>query len=276
MYTRVYVEITNVCNKSCSFCPKNKRPPKMMSDEEFRIAAQKAASVSDYIYYHLMGEPLLHPHLCDFIKYSCSLGLKSAVTTNGTLLPEKGNALIESGVYKVNISLHSFEGGSDEEHEKYITGCIRFAQKASQRGVLTVLRLWNKGVANTKNKATERLIHEYLGDPEQVSARGMRFAPKLHLEYAERFSWPDSEKDDMGRDVFCHGLCDHFGVLVDGSIVPCCLDHEGEMTLGNIFTDDINSVLNGVRANTIRNGFKNKKAEEALCRRCGYARRFKI
>ncbi len=276
MYSRAYVEITNICNKSCSFCPKTRRVPRLMSEAEFTEIATKIKGVTNYIYYHVMGEPLTHPLLPRFIEIANAMGFKSAVTTNGSILEKRGDELIASGVYKVNISLHSFEDGSNEEHKKYIDACLDFADKASKSGVLVVLRLWNGGVSDTKNEMTERLISERFGAPEQTSQRGARLRSKLHLEYADRFVWPDMSAENFGEKVFCQGLNDHFGVLCDGTVVPCCLDHEGDIALGNIFDDEIEDILSSKRALAIKNGFQCKKATEELCRKCSYARRFKI
>ncbi len=276
MYSRVYVEITNICNKSCSFCPKNKRSAHAMTEAEFTEIIASIAPVTDYLYYHVMGEPLTHPLLPRFIKIAGEHGLKSAVTTNGSLLAQRGNELISSGVYKVNISLHSFEQGTEQEHEKYVRECLDFAERASAGGILTVLRLWNGGVADTKNDLTERMIKEKFGSPEQVSTRGARLRKKLHLEYADRFVWPDTGATEGGENVFCYGLSDHFGILCDGTVIPCCLDHDGDIPLGNIFKEPLADILNGERALKIKDGFKCKKAVEELCRKCGYARRFKV
>ena len=276
MYSRAYVEITNICNKSCSFCPKTKREPRKMSEAEFTEIASKIKPVTDYIYYHVMGEPLTHPLLPRFIEIANVLGFNSAVTTNGTLLSARGEELINSGVYKVNISLHSFEGKDDAEHKKYVNACLDFADKASKSGVLVVLRLWNGGVSDTKNDVTVSLIEEKFGSSEQVSSRGARLRQKLHLEYADRFVWPDTNAKDFGEKVFCQGLNDHFGILSDGTVVPCCLDHEGDIPLGNIFDSPIEEILNGDKAVKIKNGFQCKKATEELCRKCSYARRFKV
>ena len=276
VFSRVYVEITNICNKNCSFCPKTKRAPKLLSKEEFDEILTKIKPVTDYLYYHVMGEPLTHPKLPTFIEDADRMGFKSAITTNGTFLAKRGEELINSGVYKVNISLHSFEGGDDAEHQKYVSECLDFADKASKNGILVVLRLWNGGVSDTKNAQTERMISEKFGSPEQISSRGARLRNKLHLEYADRFVWPDMGAIDEGDNVFCQGLNDHFGILSDGTVVPCCLDHEGDISLGNVFEQDIKEILSGEKACTIKNGFHCKKAVEELCRKCSYARRFKV
>ena len=106
--------------------------------------------------------------------------------------------------------------------------------------------------------------------------RGARICDKLHLEYGERFEWPDMEAQDRGDSVFCYGLKDHFGILCDGTVIPCCLDREGEIALGNVFKSPIEDILSCERAKAVAEGFKNKKACEELCRKCGYARRFKV
>ncbi|MBQ7363855.1 MAG: SPASM domain-containing protein [Clostridia bacterium] len=274
-YSRAYVEITNVCNKDCSFCPGTSRAGRFMSREEFDCVANKLVGVTDYLYLHLMGEPLLHPELSDFIGLAVSRGFKCAVTTNGTLLT-KCPELIDSGVYKVNISVHSFEDGADTDYRQYLNGCFDFADRASRAGILTVLRLWNRGTDGGRNIDTEALLHERFGPPESVGVRGERLRPRLHLEYGERFDWPSMDIESLGEHVFCHGLGDHFAVLSDGRVVPCCLDKDGDMTLGNVFCEDIEAILSSERARNIRDGFEKKRAAEELCRRCGYARRFKI
>ena len=274
MYARVYLEITNICNRSCSFCPGTVRALRRMTMDEFRVAADKIREVTEYLYFHIMGEPLTHPLLPDFIRYARSIGFKPAVTTNGTLLRSRGDELIDAAVYKVNISVHSFEDGAYEDYIKYLTDCAEFAAKASEAGVLTVLRLWNQGHDEGRNVDTLAFFREHLEGEWKEGSRGYRVRNKLHVEFGDRFQWPDTACDDMGDSVFCYGLKDHFGVLCDGTVIPCCLDREGVINLGNIFTDDLDAALNGERATAMREGFKCRKATEELCRKCGYARRF--
>ena len=246
-----------------------------MSREEFTSVCERLRGVTEYIYYHLMGEPLTHSELCDFIRIATERGYKSAITTNGTLLPRRGDELIASGVYKVSISLHSFEEGSPEAFDAYLDSCFDFAGKASESGVLTVFRLWNRGHDGGKNDYIIERMKSALAGEWRWSERGARIRDKLHLEWGDRFAWPDKDAEDMGDDVFCYGLKDHFGILSDGSVVPCCLDADGEITLGNIFDTSIGDILESERARAIAEGFKTRHAPEPLCHRCGYARRFK-
>ncbi len=283
MYSRVYVEITDICNRACSFCPGTTRPPRRMSTAEFRTVLDRLSGITEYLYYHVMGEPLTHPALPDFIRMATARGFKSAITTNGTLLSARGHELVEAGVYKVNISVHSFENrDGSEAHDRYLDEILDFAEYASQRGVLVILRLWNLDENGHSlggdNEYTLRKLHARFPDdnktPWHHSPRGCRLRDKLHLEYGDRFEWPDTEADDRGEHVFCYGLKDHFAILCDGRVVPCCLDREGVIALGNIFDTPVEAILTSERALRMREGFTRRCATEDLCHRCGYARRF--
>ena len=274
MYKKVYVEITNTCNMNCSFCHGTKRSPKMMNLNEFKIILQKLKPHTNYIYYHLLGEPLIHPDLEKFISLANSNGFKSIITTNGTLLKERGNILINQKVHKVSISLHSFENGDKETHRKYLSEISDFAVKASKNGIIVVLRLWNNGCDDGKNDDAIGFLKENIQGEWTPNSKGIRINDKLFLEYGERFDWPDKNIDFISEKVFCYGLKDHFGILCDGTVVPCCLDCEGVINLGNIFEDDINAILNSERVKRMVEGFNNRKASEDLCKKCGYAQRF--
>lgn len=273
-FSRVYLEITNICNRACSFCHGTRRKNGRMNRESFEIAARALVPYTDYLYFHLMGEPLTHPDLPELIRIAGKLGFKSAITTNGTLLSSRGEELIAANVYKVNVSVHSFESGSEEEHLRYLSDICDFAVRASEAGVLTVLRLWNNGHDGGMNDTVLQFLQQRISGEWKWGSRGARIRHKLHLEYGERFEWPDMNAADGGDRVFCYGLADHFGVLCDGTVVPCCLDSDGEIRLGNLFETPLCDILASPRAVAIREGFKKRCASEQLCRRCGYARRF--
>lgn len=274
MYSKVYVEITNICNMNCSFCHGHGREPKMMDEAEFIQILDKLSGKTEFIYYHLMGEPLLHPKLCHFIKAAKERGFKSIITTNGTLLDKCGDALIDAGIHKVSISVHSFEKGSDADFYRYIEKITSFANNASKAGIIVILRLWNKGFDNGLNDKVLNFLKENIDGEWVENTRGIRIHHKLHLEYGERFEWPDERVPVQGERFYCYGLNDHFGILCDGTVVPCCLDSEGTINLGNIFENDIAEILNSDRARAIIEGFNNRCAAEELCKRCGYAQRF--
>lgn len=274
MYNKVYIEITNICNMNCSFCHSHKRPPRRMNTEEFTLILDKLTDQTEYLYYHLMGEPLTHPQLPEFIKLAGERGYKSIITTNGTLLKKRGEELLAAGVHKVNISLHSFEKGADKDYKQYLCDLADFALSAEEKGTIVIFRLWNKGFDEGKNQVAHDLLKEKIPGDWLESPRGIRIRNKIYLAGGERFEWPDSEAEIKGDTFACYGLKDHFGILVDGTAVPCCLDSDGVIHLGNIFEEDIESILNSPRAKSLVEGFKQGKASEDLCKRCGYAQRF--
>lgn len=274
MYNKVYIEITNICNMNCSFCHGHSRVPRRMSKEEFELILGKLTQHTKYIYYHLMGEPLTHPLLPDFIKLAGEYGYKSIITTNGTLLNKRKDELLSAGVHKVNISLHSFEDGDDDSYISYVSSLADFAKAAADAGTVVVFRLWNKGFDGGKNETAYNILKENIDGEWAENTRGVRIRNKIHLEWGERFEWPDKGAGIKGKKVFCYGLKDQFGIFADGTVVPCCLDSDGVINLGNIFNEDIKDILCSKRATDMLEGFKCGNATEDLCKRCGYAQRF--
>ena len=261
---------------NCSFCHGHSRAPKQMSRDEFLSVLDKLKGYTNFIYYHLMGEPLSHSELPEFIMLAGEKGFKSIITTNGTLLKQRGDKLIEAGVHKVNISVHSFEDGSEEQFEDYLTNLAAFAEKANKNGVIIVFRLWNNGYDNGRNINIINFLKNIFKAEWSENSKGFKIKDKMFLEYGERFSWPDLNAQVQGRDVFCYGLRDHLGILSDGTVVPCCLDSNGVIRLGNIFENDFSSIINSDRAKAIKCGFDCRKAVEELCQKCGYAQRFSL
>ena len=275
MLRKAYLEITNVCNLSCAFCPGTKREKRFMSLEEFKILSARLRPHTDYLYFHLMGEPLLHPALEAFLAHAGALGFQVILTTNGTLLPAREELLLSaSALHKVNISLQSFEANERGELAPYLSACAGFAQRANDAGMLCVLRLWNQNGLDSLNGEIEALLARHFPKPWPESRRSRKLAERVYLEPGERFDWPDLAGSDRGEPCFCYGLRDQLGVLVDGTVVPCCLDHEGDIPLGNLFEQELVEIMSTEKARNIFNGFSQRKALEPLCRRCGYARRF--
>ena len=276
MYSRVYIEITNICNMNCSFCHGHSRQGRFMTEDEFKIILDRLSGETEYIYYHLMGEPLVHPLLPDFLKTAKEKGYKSMITTNGTLLSKYGKAIINAGLHKVNISVHSFEDSDFNKYKNYLDDIIFFAKNANDNGVIIVFRFWNNGIDELKNRLAINYIRSKIDGEWIANSKGLRIRSKMFVEYGERFGWPDKNAEIQGDDIFCYGLRDHFGILCDGTVVPCCLDSDGVISLGNIFENDIDSILSSNRATAMVKAFDCRTASEELCRRCAYAQRFSI
>ena len=278
---KAYLEITNLCNLNCAFCPGTRRPQGFLAPEDFRSFGEKLRPHTEYLYLHLMGEPLLHPRLEELLAHGEELGFKVMITTNGTLLDRQGALLWRSlAVEKVSISLHSFEGSGGQGLEDYLEQCIRFARRAAGAGQRCALRRWNLDGADTRganrrNGEILSALERAFPRPWREGRRGTTLASNVFLEWGEKFDWPDLSVPPSDRPAFCYGLRDQVGVLWNGTVVPCCLDHEGDVTLGSLRTQTLEEILNSPRAQAIYNGFSQGRANEALCRRCGFARRFR-
>ena len=274
-FNKIYLEISNVCNLRCSFCPGTKRRPKVMTEEEFSSLLPKLRPYTDFLYFHLMGEPLCHPNLERFLLLAGEAGFKVILTTNGTLLSKQQEVLLRApALHKVNISLHAFEANDlSVPFDAYLDGCFSFG-KAAGGEKLIVYRLWNNGGADARNQEILAAMEAAFPQPWKAERRGTRIADRVYLENGDKFDWPDLSAADGGDRVFCYGLRDQLGILCDGTVVPCCLDHEGDIALGNLFEEDLDSILSRKKAQAIYRGFQNGKAAEELCRKCGYARRF--
>lgn len=277
-FKRAYVEITDRCNLCCDFCPGTARPARDMTVAEFAAVADALRPCTGYLYLHVMGEALLHPELPAILSAAGERGFRVCLTTNGTLLPEKGGAVLESpAVHKVSVSLHSFEGNGGTDPAAYLSGVWAFAEEAAARGKKCALRLWNAGTDERLNSEVENFLSEKCGVDVSALPRdrggNRRLGENLFLEHAPRFDWPSPDAPE--RNVtFCHGLRQQVAVLCDGTVVPCCLDGQGVMALGNLFTQPLDEILSSPRAQAIYEGFSRRQAAEPLCRRCGYATRF--
>lgn len=275
MFKKVYLEITNVCNLSCAFCPGTARRARFLSPAEFEALAGKLVGHTRYLYFHLMGEPLLHPELAALLKIAGRLGFRVNLTTNGTLLPRMADVLLAAPeLHRVNLSLQSWEANpAVETLETYILGCAGFAKAAAAQGVLCSLRLWNGGGAEARNLEILALLRQAFPGEWQKAQRNTVLADRVFLEFGEKFDWPGLGAAETGAS-FCHGLRDQIGVLCDGTVVPCCLDAEGALALGNLFDSELDEILGSPRAYAIYDGFSHRTAVEPLCRRCGYAAKF--
>ena len=271
-FRKVYLEISNLCNLRCSFCPGTKRKQQAMDKQTFTILTAKLRPYTDFLYFHLMGEPLCHPLLERFLQIAGDQGFKVILTTNGTLLERQQKMLLRApALHKVNISLHAFEANDlSVPFSRYLDDCFAYGKAAAGKK-LTVFRLWNAGGADVRNGQILQALEAAFPKPWVTEPRGTRIGDRVYLEHGSKFDWPDLSARDGGESCFCYGLRDQLGVLCDGTVVPCCLDHEGDVALGNLLTQDLDEIMNSPRASAIYDGFSAGKATEDLCRRCGYA-----
>lgn len=293
-YKRIYIEITNICNLNCDFCPKTKRKPSYMSIDKFEHILKEIQPHTDYIYFHILGEPLLHPNLKELFELSHKYNFKVNLTTNGTLVKKQFNTLLTSlSLRQINFSLHSFDANKQSIFfEDYMDNILDFVDAArTNTGIICSLRLWNLLLSEhafsqkvnltdlSRNKHVISTIENrfklnYSLKERLMENNRLKLTDKVYLNMATRFEWPDVSLEEKDLVGYCHGLKDQIGILVDGTVVPCCLDSEGTINLGNILSTPFNEIINCKRSQDIRNGFSNRKIVEELCKSCDYRKRF--
>ncbi|MEF3304768.1 radical SAM/SPASM domain-containing protein [Paenibacillus sp. GYB003] len=286
-FKKIYIEITSVCNLACTFCPQTERKANFMKPETFATILDQIKPHAKYIYLHVKGEPLLHPKLDALLDIAGDKGFKVNITTNGTLIGKAKHKLLgKPAVRQINFSLHSFDGHiGSTNRERYLADIFDFVREATAGGVLVSFRLWNLHPDNatnaqrSRNRQTLELLENEFGLDYKIEERvvrgsGLRVAERVYLNQDHEFEWPSLQAPEDDGKGFCHALRSHAAILVDGTVVPCCLDGEGVINLGNVHERPFSDIVEGERANRLYDGFSRREAVEELCRKCGYRKRF--
>ncbi|RJE90223.1 radical SAM protein [Paenibacillus sp. 1011MAR3C5] len=287
-FKKFYIETTSICNLSCTFCPPTQRAKGFLSVEDFSRTLDQIKPYTDYIYFHVKGEPLLHPKIDMLLDIAHEKGFKVNITTNGTLITKnKAKLLHKPALRQINFSLHSFDGHpGSEDKAGYLADILAFVKEVQESSdVIISYRLWNLDMDNEVNKQKDK-NRELLGMIEEAYSldyhieekfkpgTGVKIADNIYLNQDPEFKWPDlKEPEDDGKG-FCYALRNQAGVLIDGTVIPCCLDGEGVINLGNIHDKPFDEIIEGERATNLYDGFSRREAVEELCRKCGYRQRF--
>lgn len=262
-FKKIYVEITNACNLNCDFCIKNKRDSKFISINEFKLLLSKLNNYTDYLYFHVLGEPLMHPKINELIDLA-STNFKINITTNGYLIDKIRN---NKNIRQLNISLHSFTDTYKVSLTNYLNNIFDSIEQLIKNKTYISLRLW------VKNKYTKEII-DHINRRYRININydieNYKINNYLFINNFHKFIWPDLNNDTYDSTGTCYGLIDHIGILVDGKVIPCCLDSRGDITLGNIYKDNLDEILDSDRSNNIVNGFKHNKKIEELCKHCKF------
>ncbi len=284
-FTKVNIEISNICNLQCSFCPAVVRTQGMMEVDLFRRVIEQVAPLTDQVCFHLMGDPLVHPELAQLVEICGEHRVPIFFVTNGVLLrPDKAELLLHPIFRQVNFSMHSFfDNFPTGDPSSYLERIFAYTERVlRERPDLYVnFRLWNleeaRGIGS-KNVEMLARVEERFGVRIGASRDGLRksrqLTGRLYLHLDTEFTWPSLDLEWRSEQGTCKGLTTHFGILVDGTVVPCCLDKEGATPLGNIRNDSVLNILAKPRAQGILQGFRSGRLVEELCKRCSYIERF--
>ena len=273
-FSKIYVEITNYCNLSCSFCSKDKRDKKEMSVDEFKVVIKKIKDYTKNIYLHVKGEPLLHSNLDEILSICEENNLNIRITTNGTLLSKKKDILMKHNIKQINVSLHS-----ENNYPNYFEDVFNTCDILSTNTTI-IYRLWTLETLNLDKLSTKIVdkinSHYHLSTnvvDKIMKEKNIKISKNIYIDKDYEFTWPKitNKKSDFGT---CLGTKTHIAILSNGNITLCCLDSEGIVKLGNIFHDDLSSVINSKLFKDINNGFKNNKLICDLCKSCSFRFQF--
>jgi radical SAM protein with 4Fe4S-binding SPASM domain len=248
-----------------------------MSPDEFGLVVEKIRPYTNYIYLHVLGEPLLHPQLEEILKIAANAGLNVNITTNGGLIERKKEILWSNPVRQINISLHDAEENiAPEKWNDYLNSIFEYAEVAAEKTYIN-LRLWNLGVdASTGfnafciQKITENFQLPTDFFAANMTGNGLKITDHIFLQRLPRFEWPDEKHAGKQTRKTCYALRDHIAILANGEVVPCCLDANANLLLGNIFFQNLDEILQTDKAKNIKKGFEQHKIVEPLCATCGF------
>jgi len=262
-FKKIYLEITNGCNLNCDFCIKNSRKTEYISINNFKLVLDKLKDYTDYLYFHVLGEPILHPEINELIDIA-SRDFKINITTNGYLMDKiKDN----KNIRQLNISLHSFNSKYNISLNEYLDNIFNSIDNLINNNTYISLRLW------VKNKNNNKII-DYINNRYKTNitynVENYKINNKLFINNFHEFIWPDLDNNYYNEEGTCYALIDHIGILVDGTIIPCCLDSKGIINLGNIYKDDLDSILKSRKVENMIKNFKNNKKCEKLCKHCKF------
>lgn len=288
-FKKMYIEITSVCNLACSFCPPTSRKANIIKLDAFNNILDQIKPHTKYIYLHVKGEPLLHPRVDQLLDAAHAKGFKVNITTNGTLIQKNRHKLLgKPALRQMNFSLHSFDGHEGSTNrEQYLSTILDFAKEAAEQGVIISFRLWNLQRENAtnedkrRNQETLEILEkefnlDYKIEEKVVPGSGIKIADRIYINQDHEFQWPSLLAPEDDGKGFCHALRSQAAILVDGTVVPCCLDGEGVINLGNINNTPFSEIIEGERANNLYDGFTRREAVEEMCRKCGYRQRFGV
>lgn len=260
---KIYIEITNYCNLNCSFCIKNDRKLESISIDKFNLLLDKLEDYTDYLYFHVLGEPLMHKNINELINIA-SERFKINITTNGYLIDKiKDN----KNIRQINISLHSFNDKYNINIKDYLNNVFESIDKLVSNNTYISLRLW------VKNKYNNYII-DYINEKYNLNIpydiENYKINDYIFINNFHEFIWPDLNNNYYSEIGTCYALKDHIGILVDGTVIPCCLDTKGIINLGNIYDTDLNNILNSNKVKEMLEGFKCNKKNEELCKHCKF------
>ncbi|OCL85832.1 radical SAM/SPASM domain-containing protein [Arcobacter porcinus] len=286
-FRKVHIELTNICNLKCTFCPPKLHPNKVMDLELFDRLNFELKEFTNELAYHIVGDPLVLGNLNEYLDISKKHNLKVNITTTANNISNRHyETLLNSTIKQINFSLNSYNANSHkksfQEYLEPILNFVKYAQEKNHEYFIN-FRIWNLDEEKSAKEFNKKVFDSLniffeldlnIDEIYENRPKNIRVARKIFINFDEYFVWPSLKNEVVSKSGFCHGLSSHFGILSNASVVPCCLDLDASINLGNIENNSIKEILKSNRAKDMINGFKKGILVEELCQKCEYRTRF--
>ena len=277
MFKKIYIEITNICNLKCNFCPETTRKKEVMDAQKFEEVISKVHKYTNMVCLHVKGEPLVHQDLNKILDILGKYNLKANITTNGTLIKQNLQTIKQTNAVKqINFSIHSFNQNNNLS-PKYLYDIFEAAEELDN--IMISYRLWNMEsiTENSVNDNIIKTIEDYYDikklKQKLIENEFIKLKENIFINQDVEFVWPDINKENIIEKGRCMALKEQIAILVDGTVVPCCLDNNGDIPLGNIFEETLEDILKKQKSTTIKKNFENNIITCKLCKTCGFLKR---
>ncbi len=281
-FNKIYIELTNICGLSCTFCPSKENTPRKISLEQFDSILSQVKHYTNIITYHIFGDPLTLSNLNEYIDLTSKHGLKVEITTTGYFLKNFDlSVFLDPTIRQINFSINSFNANEMKMTlDEYLSPIFKLCELKLEKKVHNFInfRLWNldqnKSSDNFNQEVFKKLEKQFDIKINDIDySKSIRLENQILLDFDRYFEWPSLSSNHFSHG-FCYGLQSHIGILSNGTVVPCCLDSYGIITLGNIFGTPLQNILSNQKTLNIIENFKKKIAIEQLCQKCTFKDRF--
>ena len=203
--------------------------------------------------------------------------MKANITTNGTLIKEKLEILKYSkAVRQINFSIHSIMQ-NDKLDKQYLKDIFESVEELEN--IIISYRLWNLQTIkeNDINNEIIKEIENYynIQNLKQglMENEFVKVKENVFINQDTEFVWPNIDNESIIEKGRCLALKEQIAILVDGTVVPCCLDNNGDIPLGNILEESLEDILNKSQTLGMKKNFENGIITCRLCKTCGFLKR---
>ena len=224
---RVYLEITNACNLDCPFCTYEKGN-RFLSYEQICSYILQIKPFCNYIYLHILGEPLLHPDFEKILSFLDENHMQLQLISNGLLLKQYPNLLNHRCLRKLSISLHSlYHLKVEPEYFETINQIL-----AEKTDTVIELRFYGMIPEGQIKEYYNQLVSSY--QCKASRNHSIQLKDNVYLRKEEFFQWPDIHDDVISYQGYCHGAIDMIAINSNSDVTICCLDPNAYNRIGNL------------------------------------------